>query len=231
MNFVTLDETVATAASTIADANSQFRLIARQWICRLALPQLGISEDDVKTVTLYPTSLAVPKPSDMRALLDISLFDANDRPLDHKFRYGAKRIYRDTRTAIGAVVDGGDSVSTTGAIPIDLGMDNYSFHLGTNGADVAAMIVRYYAYPTDDNGLPLIREDEMLALAFFCRFMWSVRNNAPLNVREMDRMQWATQCDMIRARKKMASLSPEHMKQITNLWVRGLPNFSFSKQF
>lgn len=231
MSFISLDEVIATASSTIADANSQFRLLARQWICTLALPQLGISEDDIKTVSLIPTSLAIPKPPDFRALIDISLFDSNNCPLDHKFRTGAKRIYRDTR-ATGSAIVGSDTTNVVNCLPVDVSMDTYSFHLGTNGDRVAALIVRYYSYPTDEKGLPLIRLDEALALSYFCRFMWAVRQKESLNLRETERIGWATQCDIIRARKKMASLTHENMKSIiNNTWMRGMPKFQQLDQF
>lgn len=225
MGFISLNEVLATAESTIKDATSNFKLLARQWVCTLAMPELGISEDDVKTIPLYPKNFTVPKPPDFRALLDISLYDAAGNPLDHKFRAGGKRIYRDTRI-LPAASAGGSTAALNLRVPVDVSLDTYSFHLGTNGENVATILVRYYGYPIDEKGLPLIRQEEVLALVFFCRFMWAFRQNESRSEIEQNRQMWAKQADKVKAGKKMAAITPEHMKTIVNsTWMRGIPKF------
>jgi hypothetical protein len=227
--FLTMDEVIATAASTIKDVTTTDKLLWRQWIAIMCLPELGIAEDDVKIVTLYPVDFAAQKPDDMRALTELSLFDVNGCPLTHKLRAGGKRIYVDARVPRTAVVD------TTGqqlanAVPVDISEDNFSFQLGTNGQNVAAIVVRYYAYPTDDDGMPLIRQEEAMAVVFFVRFWHEMRKNESRSAIEQNRQMWALEADRVRAKKKMYSLSPEKMKQvIKSTWMRGIPSFKFSQ--
>jgi len=224
MSYISLDEVVATASTIVKDSNSLFKLLCREWICRFALPELGISDDDVKIAQLIPINYTVLKPADFRALVDISLFDSTGNQLAHKFRAGGKRIYRDSR--LRPVASNTDQ-TLNGLIPCDISMDNQSFHLGTNADQVASIVVRYYCYPVDDEtGLPLIRQEEALACVYFCRFMWSARQNDNRSEIEQNRTWWMLEADRVKAKKKMASLTPEHMKRIVNsVWVRSIPNF------
>lgn len=228
MVFLGMNEIVATAVSTIKNATTTDELLFRQWIGLLALPELGISEEDVKIVTLYPLNFSAQKPEDMRTLIELSLFTADGRQLYHKYRAGGKRIYADTRIPPTAVVDT-TAEQIANQVPVDVSDDAYAFHLGTNGDQVAAIVVRYYCYPTDDNGLPLIRQDEAMAVIFFCRFMWAMRNNDSRSEIEQNRQMWMLESDRCRAKKKMYSLSPEKMKTIIkSTWMRGIPSFKFS---
>jgi hypothetical protein len=228
MSFITLDEVTALAQSTTKDAASNYRLLCRNWICTLALPDLGISEDDIKVARLLPKNLTVPKPVDFRSLLDISVFDTNDQPLDHKYRSGSKRIYTDTRLV--ATATNGSSSTVNALVPVDISSDTHSFHLGTNGANVGSIVIRYYCYPSDENGIPLIRQEEAMACVFFCKYMWAIRQNNSRSEIEQFRQIWATECDRARARKKMVGITPEMMKTvIKSTWMRSIPSFDFRK--
>ncbi len=227
--FVTLDEVIATASTLIKDVTTTDKLLFRQWIGMMALPELGISEDDVKIVTLYPVEFAAQKPNDMRALIDVSLFDCNGCTLPHKYRTGGKRIFRDGRIPRTAIVTT-ETQNIANAIPVDISDDNYSFQLGTNGDKVAVIVVRYWAFPTDDSGQPMIRQEDMMACAYFCLFMHAVRENKSRSEIEQNRIYWATESDRCRARKKMYSLSPDKMQTIIkNIWMRGIPSFNFQQ--
>jgi len=226
--FISLDEVVATASTIVKDADSKFKLLCRQWVASLALPELGISDDDVRVVELIPINYTVLKPKDFRALIDVNVFDSNGCQLQHKFRAGGKRIYRDDRLRPVATTS---QQTLNDRIPVDISMDTTSFHLGTNADQVFSIVVRYYSYPVDDEtGLPLIRQEEALACVYFCRFMWSARNNDNRSEIEQNRQWWMLEADRVKAKKKMASLTPEHMKRIVNsVWMRNIPSFQFSQ--
>lgn len=228
--LVSMDEVIATAASTLKNVTTTDKLLFRQWIAMMCLPELGISEEDVKIVELFPVDFAAQKPDDMRSVIEVSLFDTNGCQLAHKFRSGGKRIYKDTRLIRAAIVGSDTEQQLNNLIPVDISDDAYAFHLGTNGDLVGSIVVRYFCYPTDNNGLPLIRQEEVMACVYFCRFWWEMRENSSRAAIEQNRLMWAAESDRCRARKKMLSLSPDKMKTIIKgTWMRYIPSFNFSQ--
>lgn len=229
MSAVPFSEVIATVESTIKNASLQDKQIWRQWIGLLCLPDLGISEEDVKVIRLYPNNFTVPKPADIKAVIEFALYNSNGAQLAHKFRSGSQRIYRDTRVPITAVVQPADQTLTR-LIPVDVSDDPYSFNLGTNGDQVASMLLRYYVYPTDDSGFPLIRQEEVLAVVYFIRFMWSLREQEAQSAIDSNEIRWKIESDRVRSKKKMYSISPEKMKFIIRtVWNRAIPDLQFDK--
>lgn len=227
--FTTVDEVIATAQSTIKTADSFDKQLFRQWLGTMCLPMLGISEDDVKVVSLYPVNYSVPKPDDLRAIIDISCFDANGCQLAHEFRTGGKRIYADTRLARTAVA-GGTITDLNRCVPVDVSETNFSLELGTNATHVATILLRYYYFPVDEAGLPLIKMLDMLACVYFLRYMFALRENENQSEIQAAEMRWKLESDRCRAQKKMLSISPDKMKKIINgIWMRAIPDFNFSR--
>lgn len=229
MNYVTLDETIRTAQSTLKDVDSAPILVWRQWVAMLCMPELGVSDENVKIITLYPVDFMVDKPDDMKALIDVAMYDANGCYLRHKFQKGGERIYPDDRLWPTAVVGTDTSQSLNSLIPVDISEDAFKFHLGTNGDKVYSIIVRYYVSPVDENGLPLIRQDETLAVVYFLHHLWAIRQNENQSEIEAKEMRWKIQADRVRASKKMRGVSNESMKTLVqSIWMRAIPSFSFS---
>lgn len=222
-----MDEVIATAQSTLKDADSMSKLIWRQWVGILALPELGISSEDVKVVTLYPNNFTVPKPDDLKALIDIACYDTNGCELKHIFRSGSKRIYPDRRLLRTAIVSPPETQTLNDLVPVDVSDDNYQFNFGTNGDKVASMLVRYYVYPTDDNGLPLIRQEETLPIVFFLQFMWANRQNENQSEISVKEQRWLRAADKIKAQKKMWGVSDEIMKSVVRNWCRLIPQMNY----
>lgn len=227
MSLVSVDEVIATAQSTMKDADSMSKLIWRQWVCLLAIPELGISSEDVKVVTLYPNNFTVPKPDDLKVLIDIACYDANGCELKHKFREGNKRIYPDVRLLRTAIVSPPETQTLNGLIPVDVSQDPYSVNLGTNGDKVAAIVMRYYTYPTSDDGLPLIRQEEVLPILFFLDYMWAKRSNENQSEILSKQQTWFRAADKIKAQKKMWGVTNEVMKTVVNNWMRLIPQMNY----
>lgn len=218
MNYITIDTLIARAQTTIPNSDSMDKNIWREWVW-MGLQDLGISDEDVKTIVIYPKEGLAKKPEDMRSVIDIALYDATGNMLKHKFRTGGKRIYEDRRI---------DDVY--GEIPVDVSEDRYNIILGTNGNNVHEILVRYFSYPIDPaTKLPLIREDETMALIYFIRFMWAMRKDDNRSeIAEKQRM-WYMESDRAKARKKMESVSPEKAKAIMRNWMRLIPSYNMEQ--
>jgi hypothetical protein len=193
----------------------------------MGLQDLGLSDEDVKTVVLYPKNGLAKKPEDMRSMIDLSLYDSSGNQLTHKFHTGGKRIYEDQRLYDAYGITTGGIVNE---IPVDVSEDRWNIVLGTNGDHVYSIILRYFSYPIDpENGLPLIREDETMALLYFIRFMWAMRKDDNRSeIAEKQRM-WYMESDRVKARKKMESLSPEKAKAIMRNWMRMIPSYNMQQ--
>lgn len=217
MNYVSIDTVIARAQTTIPQADTMDKNIWREWVW-MGLQDLGISDEDVKSVVLYPHEGIAKKPTDMRVMLDLNLYDSAGNQLSHRFRTGGYRLYDDTR------------IQTIIPIPVDVSEDRWNIILGTNGNDVAKIVIRYFSYPIDpETNLPLIREDETMALMYFIRFMWAMRKDDNRSeIAEKQRM-WYMESDRIRARKKMESLTPEKAKTIMKSWMRLIPDFNMER--
>lgn len=217
MNYVSIDTVIARAQTTIPQADTMDKNIWREWVW-MGLQDLGISDEDVKSVVLYPHEGIAKKPTDMRVMLDLNLYDSAGNQLSHRFRTGGYRLYDDTR------------IQTIIPIPVDVSEDRWNIILGTNGNDVAKIVIRYFSYPIDpETNLPLIREDETMALVYFIRFMWAMRKDDNRSeIAEKQRM-WYMESDRIRARKKMESLTPEKAKTIMKNWMRLIPDFNMER--
>lgn len=217
MNYITIDTLIARAQTTIPSSDSMDRNIWREWVW-MGLQDLGIGDEDVKSIVIYPKDGVARKPEDMRVMIDLNVYDAAGNQLHHKFRTGGYRLYEDER------------MDTIHEIPVDVSEDRYNIILGTNGDHVSKIVVRYFSYPIDANTkLPLIREDETMALIYFIRFMWGMRKDDNRSeIAEKQRM-WYMESDRIRARKKMESLTPEKAKNIMRNWMRMIPDYNMER--
>jgi hypothetical protein len=222
MNYVSLDEITSLARTFIGTSTEFDEILMKQWAWE-ALQDVGIAEDSIEVCTLIPKNLIANKPENCRALIDVALYDANGNQFYHVFRAGKKRIYTDTN--IGSVIN-----SDTGEVivaRVDVSEDRNCIILGTNGADVASIMIRYFSYPIDAKGLPMIREDEKMAIVYFIRFAWAMRKNDNRSEIEQNRQMWLLESDRARARKK--NITDEKVKTIIKSWMRLIPDFRFSK--
>lgn len=220
MNYITIDTLISRAQTTIPNADSMDKNIWREWVW-MGLQDLGLSDEDVKTIVLYPKEGLAKKPDDMRVMIDLSLLDSNEKQLKHKFHAGGYRIYADKRL-----------YDTINEVPVDVSEDRYNIVLGTNGDGVSKILIRYFSYPIDPKTkLPLIREDETMALIYFIRFMWAMRKDDNRSeIQEKQRM-WYMECDRVKARKKMESLTPEKAKSIMKNWMQMIAPFNSLQNF
>lgn len=224
--YVPISEAIATAESTMVGVTAQDELYFRQWVPTLILPDLGLSEEDIKVVVLYPTACNVPKPDDLKAIIDIELYDINECYLQHKYNAGVLRIVPDTRLAPTAT---NESQSLNDFIPVDVSSNAHSLYFGTNGDKVAYVVLRYWAHPTDDNGYPLIKMDELKAVVLGIRYWYDMKFETNANRIGASELRYKLEADRVRAGKKMLAVNNVNMnKIIKQVWMRAIPNFSIT---
>lgn len=226
--YIGMDEVIETACSTISGVTSADKLFMRQWLGELILPELGLSEEDIKVVTLYPThECTVVKPDDLKCIIDIELYDAAGCYLKHKYNAGVLRIIPDARKRPSATV--GASNQLNSLIPVDVSSNAHSLYFGTNGDKVAYVVLRYWAYPTDVNGLPMIKENETLACVLGLRYWWEMKHGDSISAKQDARIEYFRASDKARAGKKALAFNNENMKKIMKqVWMRSIPNFNIT---
>jgi len=222
MNYSTVDEVTALAKTVIKKADLADRNIWKAWVYQCVL-DLGCSDNEIKTEVLYPQDSIAKLPDDCRQILEVSLFDATNTQLNHRFRAGKTRIYSDVRKGTDTTVS-----EITDLIPVDVSNDEFHIHLGTNGANVTSIVLRYFAYPVGDDGMPLIREEDMMVCVYFIRFMESLRSNDNRSEIQQNDMMWKTEADRARARKKTESMTPEKAKTLMKDMMRSIPQFNMN---
>lgn len=227
MNYVPLESVVAEAISVIGVGSDEetMKNFARQWIWRAAI-DLPVTEDNIKVCTILVKNMMMKKPDDMRRFMEIALFDSAGEYIPHVFHAGKKRIYPDTRIFPAAVINtSNDPV----CVPVDLSEDEYAFYLGTNGSAVYQGVVRYFAYPLDSSGMPMIREDDVLTCVYFVKFMASLRKNDNRSEIQQNELLYKQEADRARAKRKASDLSVDKMKTIAAAFNRMIPSFNRSK--
>lgn len=236
VQYCDMNAVIAEALSLTPQSDAADWSFARQW-CVTAIEQLGTSEDEIKVAQILAQKLVIPKPDDMRQFIELALYDSWGNYIPHEFRAGRKRMYPDLRLfPLQIVVPPNtgitDSINTTVQqyfVPVDVSEDQNNFFLGSNGNQVVYALVRYFAYPVDSNGLPMIRLDEKFAVMCYLWFAKAKRKGDNQSEIAEAWKLWAIQADRARAHKKASNLVNDKMVSIARNWVRFLPNFNFRK--
>ena len=217
--YVSIDEVTATAMTVIKSADNMDRNIWKQWIFLCAL-DLGIADDEIKVVELYPEDYIVALPSDCRQIIEVSLWDSSNTQLTHKFRTGKRRLQQNRNIT--------DTTTSTQELflPVDVSNDQSNLYLGTNGGSVAMVAVRYFAYPLDENNVPMVREEDVMACVYFIRYMQALREDDNRSKIAQDQITYFRESDRARARKKMSSMTPDKARSIMFSLMKVVPNFN-----
>lgn len=219
MSYVDIDTVIARAETVIPKATTEDKAVWREWTW-MSLQDLGISDEDIKSATLYPKNGLCKKPDDFRVLVDLVCVDSSNAQLTHKFRTKGHRLYYDIRNLL----------QMSSGIPVDVSEDRFNFILGTNASEVAAVNIRYFSYPIDKKtGMPMIREDEVMAIIYFIRYMWAMRKDDNRSEIQEKQVAWFRESDRVRAKKKMTSLTEEKAKSIGKSWMRHIPDFDLQR--
>lgn len=229
--YVELDAVVAEAISVIGLSGDDelAKNFCQQWVWRAAT-SFPVTDDMIEVSKVDMKNLIIRKPTNAKRILDVALYDASDNLVPHVFHAGKKRIYPDVESySYKVVTDEGtdDEEETTYYLPVDLSEDDRAFYVGTNGENsVSYAQIRYFTYPLDKDGMPLIREEDVLTCVYFCRFMWSLRKNENQSEIRQNELMYKQEADRARAMRKSADLSNEKRKAIAATFNRMIPNFN-----
>lgn len=219
MRFLDINEVTARVALTIGTSTPQDRLIFRTWVVD-ALRDIGPDSAWVKVCTLYPQNRTFRKPEDITSIIDIALYDSSGTELVYNFNTASTRIHTDRNTLYNE--DNIQVLSTR----LDLSEDAYYLHMSSNGDGVAYAFIRYFAMPVDRDGMPLVREDNMIAFITYCRWMWAMRKNDNRSEIAQNYDMWLRERDRVKGRNKMPSMVES--KQIMASWMNLLTNPTFN---
>jgi hypothetical protein len=192
--FLSIDEVVAYSLTTCAGATAEDHHLFRVWVVA-ACKAIGPNRDWVKVEAIYPRDFSFEKPSDHVSTVDIALYDVNNNKINYRFNHGSKRIRTDRFSV-------NNDVSTESSI-IDLSEDANYFHLSTNASTVSYMLIRYLGMPVDQEGFPLIQEDDLLAYEAFCRLQYGKRKDDNRSKIDQDYTFWVRELDRVKGRRKM----------------------------
>ena len=218
-NFISVDEPIAVAMGLIPNSSSVEKAVARQW-AYMGLRDIGAGIHWLEDCVLYPNSnLSMRKPDDMWKAIDIALLDTNGQELRFSYKGLGRRIHSSGKLSL----DSGEYAPSLHA-PIDLSEDNFYFHLGSNGSSVYCAKVKYWKLPVDTYGQPMIPEHQLLAIALFIRWMWSMAHSDKED-RKLARIEYLQARSEARALGKMPS--GIEMDQVAKEW----PNMLNAPQF
>lgn len=232
--YVSLDSVVSEAISVIGLSGDDelAKNFCRQWVWRCA-STFPITDDMIEVSKVDMKNLIIKKPTSAKRVLEIALYDANDCYIPHIHHSGKKRIYPNVEDYSYTVTtnEGTDDEETTTYYgPVDLSEDDKAFYIGTNGENsVSYAQIRYFKYPLDTDGMPLIREEDVQTCVYFCRFMWSLRKNENQSEIQQNERMYKQESDIARARRKSADISNETRKRIASDLNRLIPNFNRSR--
>ena len=216
--FVPVDEVVATAETFIGPQSATDRNVMKQW-AYLGLRNIGPSKVWIENCILYAKDLEMRKPDDMYKPIDIALFTENNAEVKFAYRGTGLPIHAPKNS----ITRSGLYQPEFGAV-IDLSDDNYYFHLGSNGGNVSYAKLKYFKLPIDENKMPLIPEDHVLALAFFIQWIWSKRKGDNRSEIEQNRQDWVKEKRRVRSNNQLPSQI--EADEINRKWMSMIPNFN-----
>lgn len=225
MQYYSLDEVVAEAMLIVKDKD-KYQLPARQWVYS-ALIYHGSADDEIDVCEITVKNLLAKKPDACRQILELACYNSAGELLPHTFRGGKKRIYPNQNAIATVINEDGETVTYWESV--DVSEDRFNIILGTNGTDVAKIKLRFYSYPLDNQGQPLIRDDEKQSCIYFVRFQIALLQDDNQSKIQLDEQRWKLEADRVRAGKKVSSMNGEKRKAISRNWMKLLPNFNHSQ--
>ena len=193
--YVSLDHVISFTNTLVKDSDSISRNLWKDWVYT-ALLELGIQDDEMDVAEITPKELLAPLPDNCRSIIEIACYNSNGELLPHKFRTGVRRIFTDGRL-VDTTTSG--SVNINSSTPVDVSNDDTNIVLGTNGSSVTTILLRYFKYPLDENGNPLIREEDVMPCAYFIKFMTAMRDNGNRSEIEQYKQMWYMAAEIGRA--------------------------------
>lgn len=231
MQYASVDNVVAFAKTLVKDADTRNLNIWREWVYE-CVKDLGYGDSDLKVCALYPVDGRAALPKDCQQISEVAVFDASGCQLKHLFRSGKRRIYQDNRLLPQANAGSPPNNNTTlnSLVPVDISNDRHFIFLGTNGSEVATILIRYYHYPVDEaTGEILIHEEDRMTVCNFILMMEAIRAADNQSRIQLAQQTYFASADRSRARKKAESMTYENAKTLKAELMSLLPLNNLSK--
>jgi hypothetical protein len=209
MKFLTINEAVASCSSVIKNPSREDRLIIKFWIW-LAEKQIGCHNANIAVDELDVYDLSVLKPDNHLNTIDLSLVTNDGSDIKYVYRGANKRIHE-------------TSTSNNPSL-VDVYEDRFNIFLGSNATSVDKIILKYWSYPVDEDGNPLIPEEHMYAIMRFVSYMYAEKESLPESKISRLSVEWKLQASKARAKNKMPDI-PE-ARSIMKSWISLLPDMS-----
>lgn len=222
MKFVPLSEITALATSIISTATDEDRNLFNTW-CYEGIKSMGPNSTWIRVCDLEIEEGSFRKPSDMHTPIDIALYNSSGCEVPYTYHPDSAERIHVSRYDIHNV-----TVQETATNWVHISDDPYYFNLGSDHCGVVLMKLRYFATPTDKYGNLLIPDIYTLPLAYFCRFMWSLRKNDNRSEIDQNQDMWLREKDRVKGRMKTPSAL--EMEAISAAWLN-LFNTSGDKKY
>ncbi|HYG02051.1 MAG TPA: hypothetical protein VD927_06365 [Chryseosolibacter sp.] len=229
MKIAEFEEVIAEAVSTLGYLEDEeiAKNFARQWVYG-AKKKLATSDQSIKVCEVPAKALLIKKPTDMKQLIEIALFDSASNFIPHAFHTGNSRIYPNVDQYSYTTAQGTDE-ETTYYLPVDLSETDTSFTLGTNATEVSYALIRYYPLPIDKDNIPVVYDHEVDAVCAYVRWKWSQRKNQNQSEIRQNKLDFMHECDWAIGKTKSLDFSNEVRKRIAMNFNRQIPNYNRSQ--
>ncbi len=201
-SYITLQEVVDNAATIIKASDNFDRNLMKQW-AMIGEKEIGFHLGAVKNCRIDVVDLSIRKPSDYynSGLQELGLYTSSGQEIRYTYRGAGKKVLpkREIRD-----------------YTVEITEDKFYWHLDSLGRGAAYAAVRYYGFPVDEDELPLIPRHHLLALMYFIRYMYSMRNPEELNTSQ-EESRWLREASRARVKNKMPS--KVQLKEIAKDWM------------
>ena len=199
--------------------DSRDELFLRNLIYR-AIKYIGEAPTDIKTECIEVCDLSIKKPCDFISGKDMNLLNESGEVCYYQFSPNGFLHSEESRTR-------------NGYRNIKVGEDDHCFHLSSlaNEARVTTAELQYYAFMTDDNGDPLIREVYFEAVQSYILWNYLTRerninrgtSKFPHSEVQDAKMAFHREVGRVKGEKNLPS--PQQAEVMLRKWVTGIPNF------
>lgn len=204
-SYITLDEVVDNAATTLRGSDNFDRNLMRQWAA-IGERQIGFHLGAVKNCKIDVVDLSIKKPMDYvnKGLDEMGIFTSDGKEIRYTYRGYGKPVLpkRNARE-----------------FTVEVTEDAHYWHLDSTAEGAAYAHIRYYGFPTDEDGMPLIPAHHLLALMYFCRYMYGLRNPDMADP-NAEQQRWTIEAAKARNKNKIPSRI--ELREIAKDWMHML---------
>ncbi len=212
MRYLTIEEVINFAASTIEGVKRRDKVVFRQW-AYAAMRDLGVGKLDEKTAEISVDDFSIKKPCDLVHTIGLSVYNNDNVELYYTYKgWGQEVLRRDKR----AYTRERDLVSSRRIVSNRVGSrsiasfivteDKDYYNLSSDARSADYGIVKYFGLPIDEDGDLMFIDDDLLAVSAFIRWMYETRQRENQSAIADRRQDWIIEAGKARAKKKSVSI-------------------------